>query len=250
MTDVSNSQLHTNGRPRKTIAIIQSCYIPWKGFFDLIGRCDEYVVFDRVQYVKRHWHNRNKIITSRGADWITIPVVSKSRFEQPIDEVEIAEPWADKHWRTIEHSYRKSPHFATEAPRIRAWYEDVGTMRRLTDVNRYLLDAISKTLGLPVQITSDVDYPAGDLRKSERLVAICVLAKATHYISGPSARDYLDEQVFADAGITVEWMSYGGYPGYPQLHQPFEHAVSIIDALFQLGPNARTAFHQVPEDTN
>ena len=71
------------------ICIIQSNYIPWKGFFDLIGRCDEYVIFDGVQYAKRHWHNRNRIKTANGVQWLTIPVVTRGRFEQPIDEVEI-----------------------------------------------------------------------------------------------------------------------------------------------------------------
>src|SRR5882757_6132570 len=87
------------------ICIIQSCYVPWKGFFDLIGRCDEYVVFDRAQYARRHWHNRNRIKTANGVEWLTIPVVTKSRFEQPIDEVEIKEAWAARHWRSLELAY-------------------------------------------------------------------------------------------------------------------------------------------------
>src|SRR3989304_6083893 len=91
------------------IAIIQSCYVPWKGFFDLIGRCDDYVIFDSVQYVKRHWHNRNRIKTANGLEWLTIPVISKSRYEQPIDEVEIEKPWAEKHWRALELAYHRAP---------------------------------------------------------------------------------------------------------------------------------------------
>ncbi|MEA2943536.1 MAG: hypothetical protein QOD09_4065, partial [Bradyrhizobium sp.] len=71
------------------VAIIQSSYIPWKGFFDLIGRCDEYVIYDSRQYVKRHWHNRNRIKTANGVEWLTIPVVTRGRFEQPIEQVEI-----------------------------------------------------------------------------------------------------------------------------------------------------------------
>ncbi len=260
VADVTELQMHVPlrslddrvvdvGAGRKTIAIIQSCYVPWKGFFDLIGRCDEYVIFDQVQYVKRHWHNRNKIVTEKGAEWITIPVATKSRYLQPIDEVEIAEPWAEKHWRTVEYNYRKAPHFLNEGAHIRAWFEAAEGMRRLTDINRHFLTAICERLGLPVRITSDADYPAGDLRKSERLIAICLQAKASRYISGPSARDYLEEAKFAEAGITVEWMSYGNYPIYPQLHQPFEHAVSILDAMFQLGPEARAAICPVKGDT-
>src|SRR3954451_6747144 len=110
-----------SGRPVR-IAIIQSCYVPWKGFFDLIGQCDRYVIFDRAQFVKRHWHNRNRIKTTRGTKWLTIPVVTKGRFQQPIDEVEIAEPWADKHWRTIELAYARAPFFGEFGPRVRGWY--------------------------------------------------------------------------------------------------------------------------------
>jgi hypothetical protein len=96
-------------KPRR-ISIVQSCYVPWKGFFDLIGQCDEYVIFDSVQYVKRHWHNRNRIKTANGVEWLTIPVVSKGRFEQPIDEVAIEKPWAEKHWRALELAYKHARH--------------------------------------------------------------------------------------------------------------------------------------------
>src|SRR5438105_14073421 len=95
----------------RRIAIIQSAYVPWKGFFDLIGQCDEYVIFDSVQYVKRHWHNRNRIKTANGIEWLTIPVITKGRFEQPIDEVEIEKPWADKHWRALELAYKRAAFF-------------------------------------------------------------------------------------------------------------------------------------------
>src|ERR1700710_2771832 len=97
------------------ICIIQSCYIPWKGFFELIGRCDEYVIFDSAQYVKRHWHNRNRIKTADGVQWLTIPVVTKNRFDQPINEVAIERPWAEKHWRTLELAYKRAPWFEQTA---------------------------------------------------------------------------------------------------------------------------------------
>jgi WbqC-like protein family len=234
---------------RKRVAIVQSCYVPWKGFFDLMGRCDEYVIFDRVQYVKRHWHNRNKIKTPKGAEWITIPVISKSRYEQPIDEVEISEPWAEKHWRSVELNYKKAPFFGTEGPRVRAWYEAADGMRRLTDINRHFISALARDLRLTTRIVSDQDYPAGDLRQTERLVNICKQAGATHYISGPSAQAYLEEEKFAAVGITVEWMSYGPYPSYPQLHGLFEHQVSVLDVIFQLGREAQTAIRPVVETT-
>jgi hypothetical protein len=220
------------------ICIIQSCYIPWKGFFDLIGRCDEYVIYDSTQYVKRHWHNRNRIKTANGVEWLTIPVVTKGRFEQPIDQVEIEKPWADKHWRSLELAYKRAPFFEQLAPAIRGWYERADKQQRLTDVNAIFLHGIARLLGLKTHIVGDAAYPVTGV-KTERLLAICRTAGADRYLSGPSAKEYFDESMFASAGIATEWMSYAGYPEYPQLHGAFEHAVTALDLLFNTGPKAR-----------
>ena len=219
------------------VAIIQSAYVPWKGFFDLVGRTDLYVVLDGAQYVKRHWHNRNRIMTPNGPIWLTIPVATKSRFEQPIDEVSFAEPWADKHWRSIEMAYRKSPFFAEEAPALKALYEAAERLDRLTDVNTLFLQALMNRLDIPTKMVRDGEFaPQG--KQTARLLDICVKARATNYLSGPSARDYFEESLFAAADIAVEWMSYGPYPVYPQRGPAFDHAVSVIDLLFSVGPAA------------
>ncbi len=219
------------------ICVIQSCYIPWKGFFDLIGRCDEYVVYDSAQFVKRHWHNRNRIKTAAGVEWLSIPVVTKGRFEQPIDQVEIEKPWADRHWRTIELAYRRSPFFEPLSSTVKAWYERAEKQARLSDVNAIFLHGVAELLRLRTRIVCDGAYPATGA-KTERLLAICRAAGADRYLSGPSAKDYFDEPMFASASITTEWMSYDGYPEYPQLHGPFEHAVTVLDVLFNTGPDA------------
>jgi hypothetical protein len=219
------------------IAIIQSCYVPWKGFFDLIGRCDEYVILDSAQYVKRHWHNRNRIKTVNGPQWLTIPVVSKSRYEQPIDEVEIEKPWAEKHWRALDLAYRRAPFFEAFAPMVRGWYERADKEKRLSEVNALFLRGIAHQLGLATRIVSDAAYHVTGAR-TDRLLAIASAARADCYLSGPSARGYFDEPLFAAAGVTVEWMSYEGYPEYPQLHGGFEHAVTVLDLLFNAGPDA------------
>ena len=219
------------------IAIIQSSYVPWKGFFDLIGRCDEYVIYDGVQYVKGHWHNRNRIKTANGIQWLTIPVITKGRFEQPIDQVEIEKPWADKHWRALELAYKRAPFFDRTAPTVKSWYERADGERRLTDVNEIFLRGIADLLGLKTRFARDRAYPA-EGAKTERLLAIARAAGADRYISGPTAREYFDEPLFTAAGITPEWMSYQGYPEYPQLHGGFEHAVSALDLLFNTGPEA------------
>ena len=224
------------------IAVIQSCYVPWRGFFDLIGRCDQYVIFDRTQYVKRHWHNRNRIKTASGVEWFTIPVISKGRYGQPIDEVEIEKPWAEKHWRTLELAYRRAPFFEALAPTVRDWYERAAKEKRLTEVNALFLREIASLLGLGTRIVRDTDYPTQGV-KTERLLGIARAAGADRYLSGPSAKAYFDESLFASAGIGVEWMSYEGYPEYRQLHGPFEPAVSVLDLLFNVGSEAPGYLH-------
>jgi WbqC-like protein family len=224
------------------IAIIQSCYVPWKGFFDLIGRCDEYVIFDRVQYAKRHWHNRNRIKTAAGLEWLTIPVLSKGRYAQPIHEVEIEKPWTERHWRALELAYRRAPFFEALAPTVRSWYERADKEKRLTDVNALFLREIANLLGLGTRIVRDTDYPSHG-GKTERLLGIARAAGADRYLSGPSARAYFDEAAFTAAGVAVEWMSYEGYPEYPQLHGKFEHEVSVLDVLFSTGPDAPRYCH-------
>ena len=219
------------------VAIIQSSYIPWKGFFDLIGRCDEYVIYDSVQYAKRHWHNRNRIKTANGVQWLTIPVITAGRFEQPIDEVEIEKPWADKHWRTLELAYGRAAFFDRYAATVKQWYERADKETRLSAVNETFLRGIAGLLGLTTRIVRDDSYPAGGA-STERLLAIARAAGADRYLSGPSARQYFDEGLFTAAGITPEWMDYQGYPEYPQLHGGFEHAVSALDLLFNTGPDA------------
>jgi hypothetical protein len=218
------------------ISIIQSCYVPWRGFFDLIGRCDEYVIFDHVQYVKGHWHNRNRIKTTAGPKWLTIPVISKGRREQTIDAVEVRQPWAEKHWRAIELAYRRAPYFDAMAPRVRGWYERAAKEALLTEINVLFLREIAALLGLATRFVRDVEYPAQGT-KTERLLAILHAAGADTYLSGPSAKAYLDVPLLAGAGIAVEWMSYENYPQYPQLHGQFEPAVSVLDLLFNVGPD-------------
>jgi hypothetical protein len=219
------------------ICIIQSCYVPWKGFFDLIGRCDEYVIFDGVQYVKGHWHNRNRIKAANGVQWLTIPVITKGRYEQSIDQVEIEKPWADKHWRALELAYKRAPYFEQLAPTVRSWYERAEKEPRLTEVNAIFLHGIAELLGLKTRIVRDTAYPVQGV-KTERLLGIARAAAADRYLSGPSARGYFDESMFTAAGITPEWMSYEGYPEYNQLHGGFEHAVTALDLLFNVGPEA------------
>jgi hypothetical protein len=222
----------------KRLAVIQSSYIPWKGYFDIIGMVDEFVFFDDAQFTRRDWRNRNKIKTAQGLQWLTIPVASKGRYFQAIDETEITEPWIEKHWRSLTVNYQRAAHFQALAPAIRAIYEDVAGERYLSRVNARLVAGLCRLLDIATPLRWSRDYPVVGA-KSERLLSICRAAGAALYLSGPSARSYLDIDLFASEGIAVEWMDYEGYPAYPQLFGTFEHGVSILDLLFNTGAEGR-----------
>ena len=223
----------------KRVAIIQSCYIPWRGFFDFIGRVDEYILFDDVQFAKRHWHNRNKIKTAQGMQWLTVPVVSKGKFAQTIEETTIAAPWASSHWKSIQHAYGKAPYFRSYGPKIEALFDQAAKLDNLSLVNELLLSDLARLLGITTPMRRSSSF-AAEGRKTDRLVSLCKTVGATHYLSGPSARDYIEPEKFETAGIELEWMDYSGYREYPQLHGAFEPAVSVLDLIFNVGDEALT----------
>ena len=222
-----------------TVAIVQSNYIPWKGYIDLIARSDRFVLLDDVQYTRRDWRNRNRIKSSQGLRWLSIPVETKGRYEQLIRDVRISDPgWARAHWDQIRQQYRMAPWFAQEREWLEPLYRDRAPgLAYLHEVNRLFLAAICDRLGVTTPLSSSADY---DLvpGKSERLLAICRQSRATRYLSGPAARDYLDTDLFLAAGIVVDWMDYGGYREYPQVHPPFAHGVTVLDLIFHLGDRA------------
>ena len=221
----------------KRVAIVQSCYIPWKGYFDLINLVDEFVLYDDRQYTRRDWRNRNRIKTPNGSQWLTIPVEVKGRYHQRIDETTVSDPdWPDAHWKTLLHTYAAAPFFDEHRDVVEAWYREAGDPR-LSAVNRLFLEGLCGLLGIETKLSWSTDYEA-EGAKTERLVSLCRAAGATTYLSGPSASDYLDEGLFAEAGIAVEYMDYAGYPEYPQLHPPFDHAVTVLDLVFNTGPDA------------
>jgi len=226
--------------PRGTrVAVVQSNYIPWKGYFDLIAGVDVFVLYDDAQYTRRDWRNRNRIKTAHGVQWLTVPVQVTGKYLQPVREVVISDPgWAATHWRTLTHHYGKAAGFAAVAPALEGLYRDVAASQRLSEINHHFLTGINKLLGIttPIRWSSELEL-MGD--RTERLLGMCRQLGAATYVSGPTARGYLDERLFQDAGIAVEWADYSAYPEYRQLHPPFEHHVSIVDVLLNEGTNAR-----------
>lgn len=222
----------------KKIAIIQSNYIPWKGYFDLINLVDEFVLYDDAQFTKRDWRNRNKVKTSSGLKWLTVPVDVKGKFEQKIKDTRIAEKrWGKKHWDTIKHNYSRAKYFPENKELFEELYLTLDE-EFLSQVNLVFIQTINRVLGIKTKISWSSDYPLAE-GKNERLISICKGAGAAIYLSGPAAKGYLDEGLFKREGIEVEWMDYSGYPEYRQLFPPFERGVTILDLLFNEGPNAK-----------
>jgi hypothetical protein len=218
------------------VAIVQSCYIPWKGYFDLIHAVDEFILFDDAQYTRRDWRNRNVVKTPQGPAWLTIPVKAAGNYLAPINKIEVdGDLWREKHWRTLVASYSRAPHFDDYAERLEAVYR--GGQTRLSTVNRDFLDTICDLLGIMTRLSWSMDYELVE-GKTERLVHLCRQAGATFYLSGPTARGYIEPALFEAAGIEVSFFDYSGYPEYPQLFPPFKHEVSILDLLFNEGTRA------------
>lgn len=218
----------------KKIAIVQSNYIPWKGYFDLINMVDEFILFDDAQYTRRDWRNRNIIKTPSGLKWLTIPVEVKGKYLQKINETKIADSaWAKKHWAIIVHNYTKAKYFREYRELFESLY--LGrTENYLSHINYRFIREICGLLNITTRISWSMDYPIVE-GKNERLIALCEAVGANHYVSGPSAKVYIDESLLGAAGIRVSYMDYSGYPVYEQLYGKFEHAVTILDLIFNEG---------------
>ncbi|TFZ03823.1 WbqC family protein [Ramlibacter humi] len=221
----------------RRVAIVQSNYIPWRGYFDLMASVDEFVLYDDVQYTRRDWRNRNQIKTPQGLQWLTVPVRVKGKYSQAIRETEIeaSADWAADHVKALSLNYRRAPFFGQTMEWLRTLYEAPPDM--LSALNRRFLGAVAARLHISTRLSDSGSYElAGD--KSERLARIAQQAGANVYVSGPAAKGYLDESVFAALGIAVEWFDYSGYSPYPQLWGEFVPNVSVVDLLFNCGQDA------------
>ncbi len=211
--------------------ILQSSYVPWKGYFDLIQSADVFVYYDEVQYTKNDWRNRNRICSKNGLHWLTIPI-SPNAVKGKISEVRLGDAhWQQDHFKTLSHTYRSALHFRQIEPLLHDFYQ-TRTWTHLSELNRHCTESIARVFGITTRFLDSKAFMLEGGRV-QRLVSLLRQLGATEYLSGPSARDYLagSEGLFAEAGIRLLFKSYAGYPEYSQLHAPFEHAVSILDVL-------------------
>ena len=220
--------------------ILQPSYIPWRGYFHQIWKADLFIFYDDVQYDKNGWRNRNRIKTSQGLQWLTIPVHTKGSVLEgtPINQIKISweKPWNINHWRGIQFSYQKAPFFSHYKDYFDSVYnrkpELLADFIIETTIEISRLVGIDHTQFIRSSVLKDIEGS-----RTDKLISILKKVGADHYISGPSAKNYIENEKFEEAGIKLEYMDYN-YPEYEQLHPPYESQVSIIDLLFMKGIDA------------
>jgi hypothetical protein len=216
-------------------AIIQSNYLPWKGYFDIIHDVDIFVFLEDVQYTKNDWRNRNIVKTSQGTAWITVPVLGGTHqmiYEAKIDN---SRNWAEKHMKTIQRNYAAAPYYHSYCDEINSIYAVEALT--ISELNIVGIKTICKLLDLNTEFVNSIDLDVSG-HKDDKLIEICQQIGAEEYLSGPAAKDYIDDSKFESADISLQYKDYSGYPEYPQLWGDFIHTISIIDLIFNCGEKA------------
>jgi hypothetical protein len=219
--------------------ILQPSYIPWRGVFDQVRQADVFVFYDDVQYDKHGWRNRNQLKTPQGKQWLTIPVSAKGAVADrvAINEVPIVwnKAWNKEHFKTLRQHYGKAPHYKKYEPLLEQFYARHDTL--LADFTVDFTIALARALHIDhTRFVRSSSLGVGGT-KTERLIKLLEKVGADHYISGPSAKDYLEADRFEAAGIRLDYVKYD-YPEYPQLYPPYDPAVTILDLLFMTGDRA------------
>lgn len=216
------------------VTIHQPQFLPWLGYLDKIDQADLFIVLDTVQFKKNEWQNRNRIRTATGWQWLTVPVLQ--RFGQRIDEVRInpTAAWRAQHLRAIEMHYARAPYRDRYLPELRGLYERKWV--KLCELNvaliRWLLEAYG--IATPVRLASE--WPARE-EPTDRLADLCRAVRATSYLAGPGAGQYLDKPRFEASGVRLEMQAFR-HPVYRQVYEPFEPNLSAVDLLLLEGPKA------------
>ena len=222
----------------RKIAISQSNYIPWKGYFDSIRKVDVFVIYDEMQYTKRDWRNRNLIKTPNGLKWLSIPVEVKGKYYQKINETKISDKtWNKSHLEILKQNYKKANFFKETIGWVEELYMNCN-FEYLSEINLYFIQKINKFLNINTEIRFSKDFDLHEER-NQRLINICKDLNATDYYSGPAAKFYMDEDLFGNNNIKVHYFDYANFKKYDQLYGNFEHGVSIFDLIFNEGENSK-----------
>jgi len=220
-----------------TLVVLQPGYLPWLGFFDQMLRADVFVYYDDVQFDKHGWRNRNRIKAPSGEPhWLTVPVRHSGLGWPRILDVTIDQrsPWARKHVGTLRQFYAAAPFVQRYLPTLeetlhRPW-------ERLVDLDVALTELLCQWLGIRRPLRRSSTLPV-EGKRSDRLLGLCRHFGADRYVSGSAARAYLDVDLFAQHGITVEWHDYR-HPVYPQQHGAFVPYLSVVDLLLNCGDDS------------
>ena len=215
------------------VAVHQPQYLPWLGYFDKIRRADVFCYLDDVQYKKNDWQNRNRIKTAQGWQWLTVPV--HYCFPQKLNEVTIndAVNWKNKHLQTLVTNFNRAPFFREFAKLFEQIYSE--DCKFLSDLNIALIERLKAAFG--VGQAPAVKSSEFSLRQdpTDRLIDICKQLEADTYLSGPDGVKYMDLDRFKQSGIQVVVQEFT-HPVYPQLFGEFQSHMSVVDLLFNCGP--------------
>jgi len=224
------------------LSVIQSNYIPWIGYFELFRMSEITVILDSVQFTKNDWRNRNRIGTPQGVQWLTIPVRTAGRQSQRINEVQIMDGrWSTKHLKTIRQSIGKQPYFSDLSEELDQTFRVASELHGLHDVNMLFLQMFLGKLGLATKLIDDRALVPEGKSATARLVDLCKKVGATHYLSGPSALNYLEVDRFTDSHIKLEILDYGQVLSKGKT-LGIDPRLSIVDTYSRLGPTIRELF--------
>ncbi len=214
----------------------QPMYLPWLGLFDKISRADMFCVFDDVPFERHGYGNRNQIKGANGTQMLTVPVHLKDHLATPIYQIEICNGpnWRRKHLRAIELAYQKAEYFDEYFPALKDIYgEEYQTLAGIDMVLlKFFLDALS--IDVEIVMASEQGFSGA---KSELVLDMCLKLGADEYIFGGLGKDYADLDAFAEAGVSVSFQDYK-HPTYSQVHGDFTSHLSILDLLFNHGPDS------------
>lgn len=224
------------------VAAHQPHYLPWLGYLDRMLQADLFVLLDHVQFERRNYQNRTRILLDGLGHWLTVPVVQRSQLERVIDK-EIDNPpnddkksWGTKHYQTLRHAYRDAPFFADYAPTVQKILESGST--KLVDIDRFTLDFLRDAFAIrtPIVNSSTLDIKGA---RAEMILDVCQVVGADTYLAGMGgSRDYLDRQLFSEAGVDIAWQDFK-HPAYRQCASgSFVPGLSAVDLLFNHGPQS------------
>jgi hypothetical protein len=227
------------------VGVIQSSYIPWRGYFDFIASVDVFVFHDDLQYTKGDWRNRNRIKTDKGSEWLTVPVHYKATSQLICDTaIDVSVSWGKNHIRKFEANYRPAAYLDDALTLI----SDIETcqFKTISDLNIRLIRRVCEYLGLNTRLVMSSELSLTGA-KTDRLIELLKKLDATTYLSGPSADAYLDKQAFRANNIQLEYKSYD-YEPYPQLWGPFDGAVTVLDLIANCGSESKQLIRSQTRD--